>query len=326
MRHGFHFPLRRHITAFTLIELLVVIAIIAVLIGLLLPAVQKVREAAARMQCGNNLKQMGLAFHNHHDTTGYFPSGGCHWRIPPEYVNGIPLDVRNQGAGWGFQILPYIEQDSLYNGSGITVGGRPGDYLRAKQAISTPVKTFFCPARRSSQVLPQTQLDWYAFIHYGQSQERFGHAPTDYAGSIANNSSVNGMIVRTWNELNYQRSTKRMEPIRMADVVDGTSNTLVIADKRVRRNGIGTYMSDDNEGYSSGWDHDMVRRTDVPPLPDWIGPTPPNDGQQRFGSSHTSGIMGVLADGSVRFIAYGINPTTFWRLGHRLDGLPLNDF
>src|SRR5438045_2287899 len=105
---------------FTLIELLVVIAVISLLVALILPAVQQAREAANRLSCRNNLKQIALAFHNHHENLRYFPSGGWHWWTPPNYVGGSPAVGNDQQAGWGFQILPYLEADTVWNAGAIT--------------------------------------------------------------------------------------------------------------------------------------------------------------------------------------------------------------
>src|SRR5262249_41657894 len=117
MSHSQHVGSRRG-DGFTLVELLVVIAIIAVLIGLLLPAVQRVREAANRARCQNNLKQIGLAFISHHEALRYFPAGGWGWEYPPTYINGSPATGQQQRAGWGFQVLPYLEGDNAWRGGG----------------------------------------------------------------------------------------------------------------------------------------------------------------------------------------------------------------
>src|SRR5262245_39824481 len=126
---------------FTLIELLVVIAIISTLIAMLLPAVQKVREAAARLHCQNNLKQIGLAFHAHHDAHRSFPTGGWDRTTPPTYINRAPAVGAQQQAGWGFQILPYLEAQNTWRG-----GTATDDLGRQLVAIGTTNPLYFCPS------------------------------------------------------------------------------------------------------------------------------------------------------------------------------------
>jgi len=286
-----HLWLARRRRGFTLIELLVVIAIISILIGLLLPAVQKVREAASRTQCQNNLKQIGLAFHSHHDALQFFPTGGWDWTTPPTYVNGVPAVGADQQAGWGFQILPYIEQQAVWTGGQATT-----DFDRALMAIGAPIKTFFCPTRRA----PQTVT--YSLSGY-LGGTNATHGLCDYAASNLDNTGV----------------VRQFRPTRMADIVDGTSNTCMVGDKRLNLARLGQPQADDNEGYTCGWNEDTVRWTSQRPQPDFVG-DPSLFGGKLFGSSHIGRFNMVFADGSVRSISYSISQTTFKALGDIADG------
>jgi prepilin-type N-terminal cleavage/methylation domain-containing protein/prepilin-type processing-associated H-X9-DG protein len=280
---------------FTLIELLVVIAIIAVLIALLVPAVQKVREASSRSQCINNLKQIGLAVLNHHDNFKFIPSGGTTWSIPPTYVHpGVPAIGPQQAGGWVFPLLPFLEQTDVWKG-----GGKKTIADCQIVAISTPIPTFFCPSRRNPMVLPAIG-NWYP------PSGSFEHAPWDYSGS---NLEENGVIA--FGTVGH----------RIADITDGVSSTALAGDARKLLCHLGDYQSDDNEGYTAGWDHDTLRFTDEQPEPDdHVNCDPDADGQQRFGSSHEGGFNMVFCDGSVHFITYNIDLTSFVNLGNIADG------
>jgi prepilin-type N-terminal cleavage/methylation domain-containing protein len=287
-------PAPRPRNGFTLIELLVVIAIIGVLIGLLVPAVQRVREAAARVQCLNNLKQIGVAFHNHHAQLGFFPAGGWDWWATPTYLNGTPLTGDMQQAGWGYQILPYIEGDNAWRGGQATT-----DVGRATVAVGTLHKAFFCRSRRA----PMTAVFTDPAYLNGQPTVT---ALCDYAAS---NYEETGVV-----RFRY--------PTRFADIVDGTSNTLLVGDKRMNTGLLGQLQKDDDTGYASGFDADVIRQTNRAPLPDYRAPV--GDGDLRFGSSHIGRFNVGLADGSVISLSYSIDPTVFGYLGNANDGQAIN--
>jgi prepilin-type N-terminal cleavage/methylation domain-containing protein len=303
---------------FTLIELLVVIAIIGILIALLLPAVQKVRETANRTSCKNNVKQIGLAFLDHLTQRGYFPPGGGSGSHPPNYsAAGSPYMGAEQRGGWAFNILPYVEADNVYRG-----GGGSNRDLCAQNAVRAANKVYFCPSRRAPMVFPYNSdpsrgSPTNFLTEMGLSTS--AHPPVAMCDYAASNLDNTGVVRNSW-----QGSTATVYPlIRLNDISSGMSNTLMVAEKRMNVYYVGEDMADDDTGYSTGFDEDTMRYTDV----NASGHPPPHtpgqdlripgvfNGKQAFGSAHVGNFNAVFGDGSVHQISYGIIPAVLKDLG-----------
>jgi prepilin-type N-terminal cleavage/methylation domain-containing protein/prepilin-type processing-associated H-X9-DG protein len=327
-------------SAFTLIELLVVIAIIAILIGLLLPAVQKVREAAARMQCSNNLKQLAIAMHSYHDALGKFP------------VNRTGPFGPTPGTDWQgwyllsatVQILPYVEQANLY---------QQFENLKTSVKAST-WDNAGCPAKQRLSVMLCPSSPLYSAGSNPGTNYVWCSGSSIHTGGNANATNANGVINNTG-----QR--------RMTDLTDGTSNTVLVSESIPgydTANGL-PYKSDavftavvnrafptqaeldaigadtatrvlTNNGNTWAWYGHTTSMFNTAATPNWrfVAAGQGTPGWAHDGglgviparSKHTGGVNVGLADGSVRFIADTIDLVTWQRLGHATDGQVLGSF
>lgn len=276
----------------TLLELLVLLGILAVLVGLLLPAVQKVRSVAARGTCSNHLRQVALGFHLHHDTHRVFPSCGGGLGPPIPATDGVPftpssttrvvqtvttlyavgdpnVGPNEQPGSWGFAILPYIEQAAAYQ----------------QRVWSTGVKIYVCPSRRTAEPLVARDDEFGTYIGGGWQWGK-----TDYA--------ANGVLVRG-------RGLCRP----MSIVTDGTSQTILLGEKALHPSiyRSGSWFQD--EPFFLGKSAGVVREgtsifRDAPTL-EFIN---------NWGSVHESGAHFALADGSVRVLRFGTPPSVLQAL------------
>jgi prepilin-type N-terminal cleavage/methylation domain-containing protein/prepilin-type processing-associated H-X9-DG protein len=326
---------------FTLIELLVVIAIIAILIGLLLPAVQKVREAAARMKCSNNLKQIALAAHNHHDSFGALPS--TQYQNPIGSPPGAPATPGPAANGRGFtpmfdalsgfyQLLPYIEQSALrtqvYNDLMVSTShgpNGPANYGPWKTVIST----YQCPSD-GSLVLDAS----------GWGPRNYHMIVGDRLDANFNIATVRG-VFRNFNPTNGTATAPELNGLTLLQITDGTSNTLMFSERKrpvsgndIGRVGISTAVPNNCQAQWNGTQYTSAIAGGTTP---WTMSGRWHDGRAGFGaiytilppnspscttqstangdgrgfysatSNHTGGVNVAFADGSIRFIRSSID-------------------
>ncbi len=294
--------------AFTLVELLVVITIIGILISLLLPAVQSAREAARRLQCSDNLKQIGLACLNHEQAHGFFPTGG--WCANYQgFVAGDPdLGYDDlQPGNWLYNILPFMEQQALHDlGAGKTAEEKKPLFTQREQ---TPLAAAVCPSRRQPATHPV-----YAGRTWTNCTEFTIAAKGDYAGNAGDNPCPEDTNTNTG--IFFHRSTTRV-----AAVSDGLSNTYLVGEKSLNPDYYGTGQSGgDDDTLFEGTNCDSLRSTLYLPVVDQTG----SDSCYMFGSAHAAGFNMAMGDGSVRSISYSIENTAHRYLGNRKDGVALD--
>jgi prepilin-type N-terminal cleavage/methylation domain-containing protein len=348
---------------FTLVELLVVITIIAILVALLLPAVQMAREAARRAQCSNNLKQLALACLNHESARGHFPAGGWGWGWVGDADRNT--DWRQPG-GWIYNILPYIDQQALHDmGMGLT-GTAKNDAHGQRSTVA--LAALNCPTRRPLATYPYitgngtANATTTAIMAHSDYAANGGDRYTDPANpspDVANRnmpawpSYINAPWAGPTGPIQVENPVGQMtfnaqitfanvarnasgiifsgSMLKTADISDGLTNTYLIGEKYVNPDWYVTGQDPgDNESAMIGDNSDISRWVSIypPPTPYYCPPLqdmPGSDcGYYYFGSAHTISLNMALCDGSVKPISYMIEPETHRRYGNRKDGLPID--
>jgi prepilin-type N-terminal cleavage/methylation domain-containing protein/prepilin-type processing-associated H-X9-DG protein len=285
---------------FTLIELLIVITVIAVLIGLLLPAIQKVRESAARAQCANNLKQIGLACQGYHDAQG---------SLPPGYTATAAYPDTTPGWGWAAYLLPHLEQDNLYRQLNFNAP------VQNSAAVRTVVKVYLCP----SDTPPSSAFA----VTDAVGNTLMMAAPSSYAATVGQDASE---VDDPEGDGVFYRNSK----VRMTDIKDGTSQTVMVGDRAWSQTR-GVWAGAPNNAITIPGDRNAWPNATGPAQAlvlvhnNWVNITTDADGGlDDFSSAHPGGVNLLFADGSVHFVASitvdGPQRRAFWALGTRAGG------
>ncbi len=317
---------------FSVLDLLVIVALLLMLMALMVPAIIRVRAAADREKCGNNLRAIAIAFHNHHNDFNIFPTGGGHpeqgrayssagktERNPPlggRLPDGaLVLFAPSQEWGWAYQILPYLEQDNVYRNT------------RDDEIRQTVIPNYFCPQRRKPGVneknargLMMAGIDYAGNGGVTGPAEQIERLKEGKYQPPFKDYTATGVVIRSshW----YPEKGPMLRSVSLQGIPDGSSNTAMIIEKRMQVGKINQNPANDDWSFVDGWGNDTIVRYHpdderLKPMQDNRDPVP----DFAMGSAHVGSFNAVMCDSSLRRIRYNAKPEALAAIMIRDDGI-----
>jgi prepilin-type N-terminal cleavage/methylation domain-containing protein/prepilin-type processing-associated H-X9-DG protein len=315
----------RHRGGFTLLELVVVLAIILLIVGLIVPCIQRAREAASLAQCSNNLRQIGIALQNSHDAYRRFPSAGWGWRWLPVPDRGPGPE---QPGSWLYNVLVFTEHNALRH---LGVGQISPNFQQSMVTLlTTPVPLFNCPSRRDGGPFSTTAA-WPYLVGMANGTTTLVSANqqvrSDYAGNAGsqgfNELGSGPSSLAQGDSASYAWPTTKAcsgvfflrSSVALPEIELGTSNTFAAGERYIDSDHYADGLDNgDNECMYVGFENDVARTTVMPPQQDRAR----YKDTRVFGSAHSFGVNMLYCDGAVQHISYSVDPDVFFRAGRRL--------